>query len=553
MRHTDISEDTGTILRSLGGLTRANWVRLVFITTFFVFVFLVLLNRGVMAGISHDEYQFVAGGQLFRENRLLPYLDYPFLHMPYMPLINGVVLQFSQQDLLIARLFNELCIFISTLLIFILIIKLVKNINRFLQISLGILAVLLFITDSSLVSMDGRALNHSIPILLGIAIMGIYWNISSSQSRRIHLLIIGLFAGLSIGIRLNYLVICAPVIFAILFDPQYKDHKEKIYSFAFFVSGLSAALIPAGILFLLAPKPFIYGNFHYIALNTVYRKNLDYVISMSLLDKFMFFHKEVLSNPANLLLYIGLIVLPVITYILWKRNYDREAFFVVFIYMFAVVLLITAFAPTPLWPQYFFGPVPFLIFGLIFGSSVVFRSNRTLWLSSLLPILMVVLIFQHSLPSTFDLKNILHPEMWTTTKVHQLSIDIQANSGCQQKCKILTLVPILPMEAGLSSYPMFAVGSFSWRTAPILSKERRNEYRIISYDDLPEYLNNDPPAAILTGTEANFDGFTKYDPGGLDLPFIEYAKDNQYRPQKIISHLSTQDLDLTLWVRENGD
>lgn len=366
-------------------------------------------------------------------------------------------------------------------------------------------------------------------------------------------MICGLLAGVATGTRSNYVVLIVPVLFAVLLDPQYKDWKEKISSFIAFCAGFIAAIVPAGILFLLAPRPFIYGNFHYIALNTIYRKNLGYDISMNLLDKFSYFFKEVLSNPADLLLYIGFVALFIVACILWKRTGKREAFIIVFIDLFAALLLFTGFAPTPLWPQYFFGPVPFLIVGLFWGLSVVFRDRQTLLYMGLFFVFAVLLIPQPFTTMALQLRQLATPEAWTTTKIHNLSEDIRASSGCVQKCKMLTLAPILPLEAGMDTYPMFAVGSFSWRTAPILSKERRAMYGIISYMDLPEFLENDPPAIILTGTEAHYDGFTKYDPGGLDQPFIDYAVSNNYHPVNVVSKLTEEDIALTIWVNDSLD
>jgi hypothetical protein len=376
-----------------------------------------------------------------------------------------------------------------------------------------------------------------------------YWQASNHRLRGFKLFLCGLFIGIATGNRLNYLVLIVPFIFAILFDPFFNHQKEKLYSFIFFFTGFLAALLPAGILFLLAPKQFIYGNFHYIALNTIYRKNLGYPISMNFLDKLTFFYKQVLSDPENIILYFAWIGFTLVAVIRLIKTKDRNAFLIIFVSLFSMVLLTSAFSPTPLWPQYFFGPVPFMIIGLFLGIFAFF-GNRWLIISLSLAVLLGIFVISRPLAKIFDeISQLTQQEQWTTIQMHQFGEKIRAQIVCPQDCKVLTLVPILPLEAGLDTYPMFAVGSFSWRTAPILSKERRAEYRIISADDLDDFLHNEPPVAILTGTEAHYDGFTKYDPGGLDQPFVDYAMKNNFRPVKILDAVDDQETFITLWIK----
>lgn len=535
---------------SLTSLLAQPWTRYVGMAVLFSPVALILFSRVVMGDLSHDEYQFIAGAQFFRAKGLLPYLNYPFLHMPYMPVLYGLALFAGGSDFLTTRLVSELFTLLSLILVFVFTTHLFRGTKPLYQIVAGLLAVLLFITDPSLVTMDGRGLNHSLPSLLSIGMLWVYWQVSAGKQRRGSLFFCGLLAGIAIGIRLSYAVILAPMLFAVLFDPLLADRKEKLRGLAAFGAGLAAALLPAGILFLAAPKAFIYGNFHYIALNTIYRKNLGYAVSMTLVDKLAFFYKQVLSNPANLLLYLSWLGFLIAALVDWLRSRRRETFLILFVGAFGLVLLAAAFAPTPLWPQYFFGPVPFLILGLFLSLAVFLRPQRHLWLGlAFLLIFGAVLIAQPFTAMARDLRGLAARDTWTTTQMDQLGQAIRAASGCTQPCKILTLVPILPLESGLDTYPVFTVGSFAWRTAPILSRDRRETYGIISSEDLADYLSSDPPAAVLTGTEANYDGFTKYDPGGLDQPFVDYAARNNFRPVKILDTLGPQAAYITLWVR----
>ena len=50
---------------------------------FYLAILALIVSRSFTATISHDENLFIAPGQLLATRGLLPYLDYPYPHMPY--------------------------------------------------------------------------------------------------------------------------------------------------------------------------------------------------------------------------------------------------------------------------------------------------------------------------------------------------------------------------------------------------------------------------------------------------------------------------------------
>src|SRR5512139_2300609 len=92
------------------------WV--LFFTLFFLLIFSLLFSRVMITTLNHDEYQFVAGGELLAERGLLPYRDYPFLHMPYMLMANALVFRLTEYDFLAARLLTAACGLASAGLLF---------------------------------------------------------------------------------------------------------------------------------------------------------------------------------------------------------------------------------------------------------------------------------------------------------------------------------------------------------------------------------------------------------------------------------------------------
>src|SRR4029077_7754887 len=77
--------------------------------------------------LNRDEEQFISAGALFARHGYLPYLDYPYFHVPNLDYIYVVLFTQSNHLLLTARAFNILCAWLTLLLIFWLSARLFKN------------------------------------------------------------------------------------------------------------------------------------------------------------------------------------------------------------------------------------------------------------------------------------------------------------------------------------------------------------------------------------------------------------------------------------------
>ena len=517
---------------------------------FFILLAAVLFSRAVFMPVSHDEYQFVASAHFFKENLLLPYLHYPFLHMPYIPVVGSLALLFTRYELFAIRLLNSVFTLSSMLLLFDLVFRQGSLAKTWQRALFGVTAVLLFIANPSFIEIDGRALNHALPIFLSIATFWLWIRASHPQHSSRVSFICGLLAGLAAGVRLSYLVLLFPLLFAILFDPLLASPKQRLRGGVALSLGFILALLPASVLFLIAPRPFIYGNVHYNVLNAIYRQNLGSSDSITFLNKSAMLLEYVTGDPANSLLYLIAFAIFCAAFIHWIKTRDRAVFQIILLFVYSLVLLAAGFAPTPSWPQYFIALTPFLILSLFWGLALLLEGRPVIaW--AIIACLGLAFTANRPLQEIpAQLARLPRQEQWVPLQLHRFAGEIRAGAGCQDaNCTLLTLAPLYPIEAALSSYPMFTVGSFSWRTAPILPAQTRAAYHIVSYEELDAFLAPDPPDAILTGTEANYDGFTTEDPGGLDQPFVDYATRNHYRPIPVSGVMNNQTIQLTIWVK----
>ena len=511
--------------------------RVLLLTFFFLLVFSVLFSRAMLTSLNHDEYQFVAGGQLLVERGLLPYRDYPFLHMPYMIALNALVFKLTEYDFLAARLLTAIGGGVSAGFVFLNIYRFSAGASKTLRYVLGCVAVLLFIMNTAYIDANGRALNHAAPNLLGLLAMEAFYRGLKSKRCRLYFLSVGVLTGLAVGMRLTYALLIPAFSIAIFFFPLFGSTPEKstrnrigLRNLFFLGCGIFAALLPVLLLALAAPKQFLFGNFVYIRLNTGYREVLDYGEAMTLSGKLAYFAENVLSEPVNGLLYalaLGFCIFAILKILKTKESkYILSAS----VTLLGLLMFISAFGPTPTWPQYFFAPLPYLV---IAGMGLVTLVHRKyLHLGWVLTVLVIGLTFANGAArqAFSDLAGLKEPGAWVPIQVHQFGQEIKQ---VLPEGKVLTLVPIFPLEAGLDTYEMFAVGPLVWRSAHILSQEKRQEYGIIALTDLDRYLQDRPPDAILLGVEDRYDGFWIYNAGALEVPLVEYAEYHGYRPVEL--------------------
>src|SRR5512135_3224480 len=75
---------------------------------FYLLIVVLFVSRSVSSGFSHDENQFIAAGQLLADHGLLPYVDYPYTHVPYGIAFYALSAAVSSYDFLAGRLINDL-------------------------------------------------------------------------------------------------------------------------------------------------------------------------------------------------------------------------------------------------------------------------------------------------------------------------------------------------------------------------------------------------------------------------------------------------------------
>jgi len=515
------------------------------VSLFFLAISILLISKALNAEINHDEHQFVAGGKLLADQFSFPYIDYPFHHMPNLVLIYALLFQLTNYCLLGARVLSVVCATISAGILFYITYQHFYSQGSLIRNLTAVTCVILLITNPLFYSVSGRAWNHDLPTLLILLTFALLYRYDNQDISTRKVFLSGIFLGLAIGARLSYATAIIPYLGAFLIFPSQRSRTSKHLHIIAFSIGVSLGLLPSIVLFIANPKFFIFGNVIYPKLNPVYRQLLRHRTGMTIAGKIIYFLTNVISSPLNMLLYLGLFVIMITATVKSMVTKTSTNMSLVFAFGLSLFLLIGSFGPTPSWHQYFYAPIPFLILGIIFGFNTLFGKRRRLsWFLIIVPLLLVIIFGSARIVSFDDIKLMNHPNQLLTIQVHNFGMDIKSLLG---EGKILTLAPIVPLEGGLDIYEAFATGPFTWRTAFLLSEEKREEYGVISYLDLDGYLENNPPDAILVGFESKNDGFGFGDLGGLEKPLARFAIQHGYEAVALSTEIVSDEI--VLWVR----
>jgi hypothetical protein len=519
---------------------------------FYLAILALLISKTVSANISHDENQFIAPGQLLAYHGLLPYVDYPYTHMPYAIPFYALSAWLSEYDLLAGRLLNT----ITWLGCILLVVAISRALHRdpgmrargtppWAQLLWEFALVYAFVHHVALQFVLQAALNHSLAAFFSL--LGAWFYVGGTRRQtpagRAALLSGACLAAAGLA-RFNYASLLPVILVCWLLHGLRDGGAGALRPVSGYLGGALTAGLPALVLAAWAPRQFYYGNLVYIRLNTVYYAGQLRELGMSLTSKLSGFLSLAWAHPLDLLLYGVLLYTGVACLVQVLQRKPEADLARLGLAGCAAVLWMSAFAPTPALLQYLAAPLPFL-FILVTAFRIRVRRQQTLARAAgALAVLAAATVSIHLDNPLRSLQALAAPSAWHPVQLHQLALEVgeYVPSG-----RVLALQSMVPLEAGLEAYGFTATGPFSWRTSLLLTPERRREYGVTSPEELPSLLDGMPPAAILVGFEAPNAGFERGDMGGLETPLENYAEAHGYTAVALQPPFWRRGL--TLWLR----
>jgi hypothetical protein len=371
------------------------------------------------------------------------------------------------------------------------------------------------------------AWNHDAPVLLTMLAALVFLHSAGSAHPGWLVLAAGFLLGLAVGMRGSFLTAVVAFLPAILLHPGASSLRGKARLAALFSAGLALALLPSLMLFLLAPKQFIFGNLTYARLNTLFREATGFADAMTPWGKLIFFNDRFLGEPGNVILLV-LFALTAFCALIYLRQKRQSRFEIFFLLALPLSLLLGAVLPTPLWYQYFYAPLPFLVLATIYMLGRLEQVSLRWWNAGVVVFLCAALVVNLAHYKQYpDPRWLLTPELWYPIRTRGVGYQIKQKMGDRP---LLTLSPLIPLDGGADIYTPFATGPFAWRVAPLVSDNQRQSYMLYTEPELRALLAQQPPGGVLTGLEDQAEGF-----------FVAYAKENGYRRLPVSE-------DLILWL-----
>ncbi len=451
-----------------------------------------VLSLGMTKTLSHDEHQHVAAGALVAREGLLPYRDFPHLHTPYLPFVYALLFRTTDYLLLAARLFSVVCATAMVGLLGALAYSLFRVRGKWCAAGVCAGTVILCMTAGVFGITTGRAWNQE-PALLFALLAFLAHATGIGRQRNGWFIASGLLLGLSIGLRITYAPLVAPFGLAlVLYLPRPRWQPRVLLCFA---AGLIVGTFGILCLAIKAPEQTFFGNFEFARLNVQYRYSSGIPRTMTMLTKVRYLWNEILRREFPLM---AACAVPLLVSCFARTDDGGRRFEGRFVWLAMPFVLMGSFAPTPLYPQYFYPLVPFILLAALYALASI--PPETAWFRRSLAIGAVIVVIsvamgKHAYSHLRDLRT---TRGWVPLRMHSRGEKLRA---LVPNGRVLTVAPIYPLEGGLSIYPSFSTGPFAWRLAPFVEPAKAARLKLMTPLTITSILDADAPSALLLDIE----------------------------------------------------
>ena len=133
---------------------------------FLVLVAALLFQKAILAGVNHDEQQFVAPPALLAHDGAMPYRDFALLHTPNLVFAYALLDRLTSWHFLAARLFNAACAWAVAALVYFTCHRLLASFRAWPRFALATGFTLLLVCSPLWMHTAARAWNHDSALLL---------------------------------------------------------------------------------------------------------------------------------------------------------------------------------------------------------------------------------------------------------------------------------------------------------------------------------------------------------------------------------------------------
>jgi 4-amino-4-deoxy-L-arabinose transferase-like glycosyltransferase len=439
-----------------------------------VFVFLRL--------IDYDEGSYLSAARLVKQGSL-PYLDFFYPQMPYLPYTYALVSGSGFSSLFYARLISAL----AGLLLSVLLFSFVYRFSGDAKLSL-----FLFF----LYSFNGLTINwHSVAKTLVFSDLFAFLSffcfalylLRGADRAHLRIFLSGIFIGLAFNFRLIFILLLVMQGLLILFLSATANSKSRMYHLLILCSGAVLPSLPAVYLFIREPFSFVFGNvgYHLVWGNLVIKMKL--ITKLFTLSKFLFYPQNLLILSVAVLGVSGLLRKQK-----YRKHLESRDKVILSAGAYALTLIVICFFMSPTQFQYYEQALPYLlIFSLPAWQRLEarFRERRVLTRVVVGAYLALVIPFAVIFLCAFREKD----QSFRIGLVRNVVQVIQQNSE--------------PDDMVLCGWPAYAVLSdrkavpgletWGWEVAPYLSQQQVAQFHVIDSLGLEKLIRKKEAGLIV--------------------------------------------------------
>jgi len=460
-------------------------------------VFVLLFSRAMTRPLDPDEHQFIAPALLYNLEGLKPYVDYPLFHTPLLVYIYAAILHVSDNALLVTRNFSALLGTLCVLLVYCTARAWLHNAPLRQARNFALSLVAIHITARVFTYTNGWSWNHDASITAMLfAVLLHFHAVRRAQLRWFP--IVGALLAVAVSIRLTTAPAAGMLALCGLALPSAFTPARRLVAALLALLGAALALLPTWRLFVAAPDDFVFGNLGYPRLYKFYvlAGNTQHT---TILGKIGHFFQTWLSDPGNLaaLTLVGFGLVRAIQTRAWRGLEGARIATLAAVSLALLIGLNTPFQPQM---QYHSVLLPFfLLFIAAVAASEVGRTvNVERWFkfAAVAGIAAAVINVPRWYPQVYK---IAMPATWTPSRVALTSAWVKQTVPAGGR--VLTIDPLIPLQAGVKVFPQFATGRFTFHVGSYMTPEERSARHIAWGPQLDELVRSERPAAILYKTD----------------------------------------------------
>ena len=484
--------------------------------------------------LDPDEHQFVAPPALLVQWHLRPYVDYPYFHMPDLVLIYAGLTGWTSWKLLAARTISAVCGSATIALLFASGWSWLAGLPVRARWILAGGVCVIFASSRLFTYTSGWAWNHDSAVLAALG--AVLLHVRGMRRGSVELILLaGFFAGLAMGIRLSFALMPVPLAVSLIVGESPLPRRSRWLALLGAIVMAGAALLPAVYLAAASPERFWFGNLGYPHLSTAYYGSWN-KHGMTLVGKIGQSLQKFFSDPGDAVLAVGFLAA------LWAGWRGRRGWTAERRHGFALLLGVLAalwvgvMGPTPIQPQYNYMLLPFMVLVTFLAMGARAWEPRQLRALGRITGGAAAVCGVFALIAWYGpaLVHLPTPGKWKPVMQHRVAMWVRSQTGAG--ARVLSIDPMIPLEAGLGVYPQYATGRFVLLVTPFEPAPERAKFGMVGRAELAGLLAAEPPDAVLVHLE-------KKAGDQVDQPFIDYAAGHGF------GAVRSPDGEYELWVR----